>query len=196
MRKNPITLTLDELNEIVDEHIVNDNEGFLFLVKGNLCEYLDNYIYDEHNLEIDEASCEDNLVYDNDTDYYVGYFPSDENDSCQLFIEEAKGNSGKYKYSELANTYYYIFTDIPLKIARDIFGNEKIQYCELEEFEDEDCEDCCDCDACREAAELTDGQEEELRLIEQSLEEVLKTEGCQNCIFETLLDLALSLIHI
>ena len=50
-----------------------------------------------------------------------------------------------------------------------------------------DCDACCE--ECLEAVELTD-EEEELRLIEESLEDVLQAEGCPNCTFETLLDLA------
>ena len=58
-------------------------------------------------------------------------------------------------------------------------------------FCDEIDDECgCDCDACREVAELTDEEEEELRLIEEYLTDILQVAGCPQHTFEILLELA------
>ena len=85
---------------------------------------------------------------------------------------------------EWVNTYYVDREAVDVEKWYDLQDQEEDL---IDEFDDE-CD--CDCDACREAAELTDEQEEELRLIEQSLTEVLQANGCPDCTFETLLDLA------
>ena len=88
---------------------------------------------------------------------------------------------------EWVDTYYVDGETVDVEKWYELQDQE--EYLIDEEY-DKDCEDCCDCDACREAAELTDEQEEELRLIEQSLTDVLQANGCSDCTFETLLDLA------
>jgi hypothetical protein len=184
MKKNTISMNLDEFNELVDEHIVNDCEPFLFLVDGKLAEYLDIYICDEFELEDEDCTIEE---YDYDEHYYVSYSPSDKYDGCQLFIEKAKGIKGEYKVSDISGCYYYVFVDIPLSIALDKFGGGIIQFCKLEDYEELDKEDYCeDCDDC----ELTEEQKEDLQIIEECLYDILSLDGCEKHTFERLLDLA------
>ncbi len=202
MRKYPITLALEELNDIIDEHIINDCEGFLFLVNGNLAEYLDDYIYDNFGIEIDEEMCDDVLEYDNDIEYYVTYLPSDKNDSCKLFIEEARGRSGKYKMADLDNCCVYIFTDMPLKTIKETFYGGIVNFYELEECElDDDCEDCCrDCEECCE--DCLDEDEDIFEecgcldcTIGRYIERIMETGGCPDCIERTLQDFTVDLFE-
>lgn len=175
MRKNPITF--DKLEDIISIH-VEEYRNFLFVCDYVLAGFICDFLRDEYAIEDEDSSLSSEIE-----EYYITYYED------KLCCECARGNSGRYKMSEMVDVDYFIFTDMTEKeVDKKLLDDcGAWSWCEI--VDDEDYEDCCDCDACREAAELTDGQEEELRIIEQSLTEVLQANGCPDCTFEILLDL-------
>lgn len=183
MRKQIIPFSYEDINDILDEHVINE-EPFTFLVYGELAEYIEMYLYEEFNIEDEEPY---GKLVEDDVEYFVSYLPP-QGDRTYFFALENARVGGELKYSDLGKSFYYIFTDTPLDEIRDKFGSEGIIYfCELEDCENDDC-DCCDCDEYEfaEDIELTEEQEEKLRVLLECLEDILAVDGCPSCTFEIL----------
>jgi len=139
MNKNPITL--NEIEQVID-NAIDDNKSFFFACDAILASYIEEYLFEEFGIE---NECEETDV----SEYYVSSLPSYNDEPYRLFIESAKGNSGKYKMSDLDGCSYYIFLDMPLRDAQNNLFGEKFGYFELvdeDDIEDEDCDgDCIEC---------------------------------------------------
>ncbi len=185
IKKNILTLSYRDIDDLLDEHVIGE-EPFVFMVDAEIAEYIEIYLYDEFNIEDDEAP--DSYDYD-DVEYLVSYLPPCGDSPYSFYIEEARTDTGKIKFCDLGKAYYYVFGDIDFSEARQAFGKEgMLTFCELEEYlddEDIDCDDgdCCDCE-CK--CGLTDEEEEEILLIADFADRVISANGCKECTFEIL----------
>ena len=188
IKKNILTLSYSDIDDLLDEHVINE-EPFVFMVDADIAEYIEIYLYDEFNIEDDEAP--DSYDYD-DVEYLVSYLPPCGDDTYHFFIEEARTDTGKIKFCDLGKAYYYAFGEVEFNETRQAFGQEGLlMFCELEECMDDEDIDYEDCDCCDDIEnELTDEQEEELLLIADYLKKILEANGCPECTFETLVELS------
>lgn len=185
IKKNILTLSYADIDDILDEHVINE-EPFAFMVDAEIAEYIEAYLYEEFNIEDDEAP--DSYDYDV-AEYIITYLPPNSGRPYTFFIDEARSKCGKIRLVDLGKAFYYVFGDVSFNEARQAFGQEGLlNFCELEDYiDDYDDEICCeDCEGCD--CELTDGQEEELKLILDYLEQILEVNGCPQCTYEVLLN--------
>lgn len=95
-------ITYSDIEKIIDGHFEADR-NFMFVVDKDTAEYIVDYLDDVYG-------CEDEVFsgFEEDVDeYYVTiYFDRDEDYS--VYCECARGNSGRYKVSDLSDCDYFI----------------------------------------------------------------------------------------
>lgn len=184
IKKNILTLSYADIDDLLDEHVIGE-EPFVFMVDAEIAEYIEMYLYDEFEIEDDDAP--DSYDYDG-MEYLVSYLPPCMGSRYEFYIEEARTDTGKIKFCDLGKAYYYVFGEVEFNETREAFGKEGLlTFCELEEYiddEDIDCEDCdCECG-------LTDEEEAEVLLIADFADRVISVNGCKECTFEILSQLS------
>ena len=125
----------------------------LFVADKDLAEFICNYVLEEHEMIDDDMTLEDNIK-----DYYVSLYFTDEQD--YFFCEDAKGNSGEYKLSDLDDELinYFIFNDMDKDTAFDKLvsengtwsWNEVVWECDEDEVSNENPYEYTDCEKCNE----------------------------------------------
>jgi hypothetical protein len=176
MRKNKITV--DELEGIICRHIDND-KNFLFVCNYIIAQHICDFLKTEYEIEDEDSELNRKV-----NEYYITHYNN------QFYCEVARGSNGEYKSGDLYNVDYFIFTDmseaeVDAKLIDDLGTWSWAEI--VDEIADEE-EDCCDGDC--ENCELNDEEEEELSLIADYVEKVLNANGCVDCTFEALIDLA------
>jgi len=124
----------------------------LFVADKDLAEFICNYVLEEHDMIDDDMTLEDNIK-----EYYVSLYFTDEQD--YFFCEDARGNSGEYKLSDIDDELinYFIFNDMDKETAFDKLVSEngtwswnEVEVSNENPYEYTDCEKCNEIDNCLE----------------------------------------------
>ncbi len=182
-------LTFEEFCQTIDNHF-ESKTSFLFVADlGLACDICD-YIEEEYDLVAQDEELETSIE-----EYYVSVYFG-ENDEVKMYVESARGNSGKYKLADETNDYvdYFIGTGMSEnEVDKYLLGDGTWSWFRVVEDEEPDdcdtCEDRFECDDYIEKqSELLDSEDEFARLVDETLNEILDSGGCPNCILEALVE--------
>ncbi len=168
-------LTFEELCQTIDNHF-ESKTNFLFVVDLDLACDICDYIEEIHGLYAENEELSANI-----NEYYITVIFS-EDEEVKMYVESARGNSGKFKLSDLDNDYidYFIGTDMSENEAdKYLLGDGTWSWFKVVEEDDEVDE---------EESELSDSEDEFAKLVNETLSAILDLGGCPNCILESLLD--------
>lgn len=178
MNKNK--LNYSEIEDIIDKHFQIE-EDIMFVVDKNLATYICNYIEDVYGLED-----KNNELSTSVNEYYLTIlFDGAE---AELYCENAKSTSGKYKSSDVYKCDYFIGVNMSEEDC-DKFLLAEIgiwSWFEIVNDDEDCCYECCDC----EDDELTDDQKAELGLIYDFYNLIMEANGCRECTLKAILNMA------
>jgi len=186
--------TLSQVENIIDSHIENST-NFLMVTNFALAHCICDYLNDTYGIEAEV------LELSTEVDEYYLSLSFYGNSDIKFFCEFASWNQGKYKYDDVENNNYYIFTDMPFGETREYLkGEGDLQFCELVDDEvelatgDDDsndsqydvydvCDECKNCIGCdehcgrgnRDEEYIEDCEDEEL---ENNCDEFCTCEYC------------------
>ncbi len=191
-------ITYSDIEKIIDGHFEADR-NFMFVVDRDTAEYIVDYLNDVYGCE-DEVfdSFED---VDVDEFFITAYFDRDEDYS--VYCECARGNSGRYKYSDIDHCDYFILDSTGMC---DITANKVLlgDGCTKSWFEivdeDEDeyfgeygecvCDGDCECCECEETDDVDESEQEEFRLIGETIAKIFDVYPCPDCVADAVIQLA------
>ncbi len=176
-------LTFEEFCQTIDNHF-ESKTSFLFVADlGLACDICD-YIEEEYDLVAQDEELETSIE-----EYYVSVYFG-ENDEVKMYVESARGNSGKYKLADETNDYvdYFIGTGMSEnEVDKYLLGDGTWSWFRVaEDDKSEESED----------NELTDEEEVFVQMVSETVDKILATEGCPNCIFNILLDYGIMMRNI
>lgn len=175
------SLSLSEIIDIIDEHY-EAQLNFLFVCNKPLAKFIYDYMAETYDLYDEDMPLK---LKDDVDEYYVTLCFGEDGEEL-FFCENAKGNSGGYKLSDLGDYIdYYICLDIDSDIILDKLLSENGSW-NFVEVDMDECEGCCGCDECRECNEGVDYNE----LLDIFIEKIQRTEGCPGCIRDVLEEFA------
>lgn len=174
--------TLPQVTEIIDDHL-DIERGFTFVCDFALAHYIYDYLHNDYGFQAESVELSSDI-----DEYYVSmsYFK----DGDVLFIcEPARCNDETYKYDEIDDIDYYIFSVMSKDVASGILCGKRsvLFWCRLVD------NDYCDCDVCDECSQCIgcdehcgrgnhDEEFEENRDCEdEELEEICEFCTCGSC---------------
>jgi hypothetical protein len=171
-------LTLSNIEQVIDNHF-NTCTNFVFVCGYDLAEYISDYIEDDYDLED-----ENNALFVVDIDeYYVSVWF--DIGKPMFFCENARGLSGKYKWSDAPNCDYFIETDMTEDESDEKLRSDGGTWSWFTIVDEEDCENCEFYDECQEDE---DSLKEEERLITECFD-VVFGDACIDCSINKIIDL-------
>lgn len=202
-------LTFEELCQTINNHF-ESKTNFLFVVDLDLACDICDYIEENHDLVAEDEELETSIE-----EYYVSVYFGD-NDDIKMYVESARGNSGKYKITDDSNDYidYFIGTTMTENEADKYLLGDGIWSWFKVVGEDTDVEEDDskpdDCATCEDRYECDDyierqkqeSEEEELCFCDECTEEreqalfdevfslMFSGDACRNCIIEKVIDIA------
>lgn len=186
------TFTLTKVETIIDEHI-SKKENLMFVCSRDLAEFIVDYIFDEYEL-IDEVGS----GIDDSEEYYVSLFFYNAGETT-LVCESARVTSGRYKVDEVDNGDVYIedCTDMcDITASKVLRGNRNIEWFDVDYEDDDDyygeygeyvCDGDCECCECE---EIDDSEEEEIRVIGETIQKIFEVYPCPECVADAVMELA------
>jgi len=188
---NKSKYTLLQVEDIIDNYLQN-SQNFMFVCDFAMAHYIYDYIHNDYGIV---AEC---LELASDVDeYYVSMQFYDDGDMV-LVCEFAKGNDGTYKYDEVDDIHYFVFSDMAFGDVREfLLGKGGLLFCELVGdgyVEEEDLDDTdelldgeehyqdCKCSDCTNKCK----QDELDELFGQAFQKIMEADNCPKCIFESM----------
>jgi hypothetical protein len=186
------SVVFDKFSEMLDDILdkFEDNGSISVFADFNLVEKLLSNLDDYKNEFVNiDAETEEYLISKTSDSLYVekarcdkgehiGELKEHETDIMIIFEDACKDYDEiieKYGNAGDIETVIYTYNEY------DLSDDEEICECEP------DCDCCQDCDECDDI-ELSDSEQEELDIISDYVDRIIKSEGCPDCVFEVLSD--------